>query len=207
MNSTRYIFRLALLLLLISAVAAAGAQTPTHFSGLINDYTAAPANGGPSGGPWEIHGQWAIRLLGDSGMGDFSAELTMSDFGSTNGVLDPTKPGNSPHTHHLVLRNATVTSDEATLAAMCPKNSPATTFWFMLSGPVSIITANGSDAPFETPASPPTSVLQVCVSGGDPATDPYSVVYSNITLQFAAGSKAVKHFGGGAIHGVVSSTN
>jgi hypothetical protein len=214
MNTRRCTSLSALLLLLAWGAPAVVAQTPTHFSGLINDYTASPANGGPGAGPWEIHGEWMIRLQGTSGTGDFAADATMSDLGSTNGAIDPTRPGNSPHTHHIVLSNATVTVDPATLSAMCPKDSPATTPRFMLSGTVSIITGNGSDAPFEktSPPSPPKSVLQVCVTGGNPSVDPYSVLYSNITLQFATGSKAISHFGADAatthaIHGVVSTFN
>ena len=213
-----------LVLVLVSSTLALAEHRPVHFSGFINDFTASPANGGPSGGPWEMHGRWSLNLRGESGKGDFSADMTMSDLGTTNtvvdpskppvAVLDPTKPGNSPHTHHILLTNATVTTDEATLAAACPKDSPATTPRFMLSGTVSIITGNGSTATFEntppvTPPNPPTSVLLVCVTGGNPDVDPYSVPYSNITLQFETGSKAIKHFGADssttqAIHGVVN---
>jgi len=194
---------------------------PVHFSGLINDFTLTQANGGPAGGPWEMHGKWTIELRGESGRGSFSADMTMSDLGTTPSntvppvsVLDPTKPGNSPHTHHIVLANATVTTDPDKLAESCPKDSPATTPRFMLSGTVAIITGNGSTATFENnppmiPPLPPTSVLQVCVTGGNPE-DPFSVRYSNITLQFQTGSKAIKHFGADssttqAIHGVVHS--
>ena len=214
MNTRNCISVSAMLLLVASAAVGVFAQTPTHFSGLISDYTASPASGGPGGGPWEIHGEWMIRLQGVSGRGDFAADVTMSDLGSTNDAIDPTKPGNSPHTHHIVLSNASVTVDPATLSAMCPKDGPATTPRFMISGTVSILTANGSDAPFEktAPPSPPKSVLQVCVTGGNPTQDPYSVMYSNITLQFASGSKAISHFGADsattqAIHGVVSTFN
>jgi hypothetical protein len=46
---------------------------------------------------------------------------------------------------------------------------------------------------------PPSSTLQVCVTGGDEV--PYSVTNSNITLVF--GGPAATHFGPQAIHGVV----
>jgi hypothetical protein len=62
---------------------------------------------------------------------------------------------------------------------------------------VSLLTGNGSNAPFET--STPSSSLQVCISGGDEI--PYSVTNSNITLVFSG--PAATHFGSQAIHGVV----
>jgi hypothetical protein len=62
---------------------------------------------------------------------------------------------------------------------------------------VSLLTGNGSIAPFET--NPPSSTLQVCILGGSDV--PYSVTNSNITLVF--GGPATTHFGTQAIHGVV----
>ena len=221
-SSMSFLGSVAVVALLVSSAFALDEHRPVHFSGLINDFTPSQANGGPSGGPWEMHGRWTLDLRSESGRGgtekgDFSADMTMSDLGTTTvgtppvTVLDPTKPGNSPHTHHILLTNATVTFDEDKLAASCPKDSPATTPRFMLSGTVSIITGNGNTATFEAtnPPSPPTSVLLVCVTGGDPEVDPYSVPYSNITLQFETGSKAIKHFGADssttqAIHGVIN---
>ena len=186
----------------VGMASAAVAQVPVHLSGLINDYTPSTV----SGGPWTIHGQWSIDLQGASGTGNFAAELTMSDFGSTNGVPDPAKPGNSPHTHHIQLTNVTVYTDPQTLAS-CPADKPATVHRLMISGAVSLITANGNDAPFETAHTAPTSVLTVCVSGGDVLSDPtYAIPYSNVTLQFSPESKAVSHFGSQPIHGVVSAT-
>jgi hypothetical protein len=64
---------------------------------------------------------------------------------------------------------------------------------FQLNGPVSLMTGNGSNAPFET--TPPTSTLQVCITGGN------EVPYSNVTLVFVG--PATSHFGPQAIHGVV----
>jgi hypothetical protein len=74
---------------------------------------------------------------------------------------------------------------------------PATVMGFQLNGTVSLLTGNGSIAPFET--NPPSSTLQVCVTGGSEI--PYSVPNSNITLVF--GGPATTHFGPQAIHGVV----
>jgi hypothetical protein len=67
---------------------------------------------------------------------------------------------------------------------------------FQLNGTVSLLTGNGNLAPFET--NPPSSTLQVCVSGGDDVR--YSLPDSNITLVF--GGPAATHFGQQAIHGV-----
>ncbi len=68
---------------------------------------------------------------------------------------------------------------------------------FQLNGPVSLMTGNGNLAPFET--NPPTSTLQVCVTGGDVIK--YSLPIANMTLVF--GGPATTHFGQQAIHGVV----
>lgn len=158
----------------------------TSFSGLFNDYSPSTVKGGP----WEMHGQWSLDLQRWWGVADFSADMTMSDYGTTAaGAIDATKGGQSPHTHHIKLTNATVIWN----MDGCPTFSPATTMGFQFSGTVSLITGNGGPAPFET--DPPSSTLQVCVTGG---TD---VPYSNVTLVF--GGPATKHFGPQAIHGVV----
>jgi hypothetical protein len=189
------------------------AQDPPrmHLGGLINDYTPSTV----SGGPWTMHGEWTIDLHRYSGTADFSADMTMSDLGTTTTgsppvtVLDPTKPGNMPHTHHIRLLNAMVKTDTASLSE-CPPDSPASYPRFMISGTVSLITGNGSDAPFEQtkpptyPVPAPKSTLTVCITGGDVSMDHvYAIPYSNITLQF--GAPATSHFGTQAIHGVVRS--
>jgi hypothetical protein len=100
----------------------------------------------------------------------------------------------NPHTHHIKLTNVRITYD----ITNCPTyQPPATTTGFQLNGTVSLITGNGSIAPFET--DPPSSTLQVCVTGGT-ATE-FSIENSNITLVF--GGPAITHFGLQAIHGVV----
>jgi hypothetical protein len=181
--------RLISLLLLVSATCVlAQERRPVHFSGLINDYS--PANPNISGSPYEMHGQWSMDLH-ERGTADFLADMTMSDYGTTNGVLDATKGGQNAHTHHIRLTNVRITGDMVGCPAY-PK--PVTTMGFQLNGTVSLITGNGSNAPFET-TTPPTSTLQVCVTGGN------EVPYSNITLVF--GGPATNHFGTQAIHGVV----
>jgi hypothetical protein len=182
------VVRVLSLLLLVSATCAlAQERRPVHFAGVLNDYS--PANPLITGSPYEMHGQWTLDLH-EWGTADFLADMTMSDYGSTNGVLDGTKGGQNAHTHHIRLTNVSITWDMTGCPAY-PK--PVTTMGFQVNGTVSLITGNGSNAPFET--SPPTSTLQVCVTGGN------EVPYSNMTMVF--GGPATNHFGTQAIHGVV----
>src|SRR5271168_2766157 len=97
---------LALLLLVSASCALAQERWPVHFSGVINDYS--PFNASISGSPYEMHGQWSIDLHA-SGAADFLADMTMSGYGTTNGVLDATKGGQGAHTHHIRLTNIKVT--------------------------------------------------------------------------------------------------
>jgi hypothetical protein len=181
--------------LVVSVPAGAQGPVPVQFSGLINDYSPSAV----SGGPYEIHGQWTLAINEWSGTADFSADMTMSGYGKTAaGAPDPTQGGAGAHTHHIKLTNTTITWN----TTGCPTFSPATFGGFQLSNTVSLLTGNGSNAPFES--SPPSSVLQVCVSGGE-GND--SVPFSNITLTFQTGSPAIKHFGPQPIHGVVRNWN
>jgi len=189
------LFRVAgfLSFLCFVALFSAGAQTPPphHMSGLINDYVPSTV----AGGPWEMHGQWTLDLNERSGTADFSADMTMSGYGKTStGAPDPTQGGAGAHTHHIKITNARIAWD----ISGCPTFSPATQGGFQFTKAVSLMTGNGGNAPFES--DPPSSVLQVCVSGGDGDA---SVAYSNITLVFETGSPAIKHFGSQAIHGVI----
>jgi hypothetical protein len=183
------------LLLLHSGICASGQERRTvHLSGLINDYS--PLSTSVKGSPWEMHGQWSMDVHPEWGTADFSADMTMSGYGKTpQGDVDPTQPLQNPHTHHIRLTNARITWDMVGCPAYLP---PATKMGFQLNHIVSLLTGNGSIAPFET--TPPSSTLQVCVTGG--VEGRYSVVNSNITLVF--GGPATTHFGLQAIHGVVS---
>jgi hypothetical protein len=184
---------LPLLLLVSTAHVFAQEHRPLHFSGLINDYS--PLSATVKGSPWEMHGQWSMDVDPERGRADFSADMTMSGFGRTStGAVDPTQPLLNPHTHHIRLKNAKISWDMTGCPAYTP---PATVMGFQLSDTVKLLTGNGSIAPFET--DPPSSTLQVCVTGGDETQ--YSVVNSNITLVF--GGPAVAHFGPQPIHGVV----
>src|SRR5271167_86431 len=76
--------RVSSLLLLVSGTCAlADENGPTHFSGVINDYTLSNV----AGGPYEMHGQWSMdlhQLWGTTDFtADFSADMTMADRKST----------------------------------------------------------------------------------------------------------------------------
>jgi hypothetical protein len=174
-------------------LALAQGYNPIHFRGLINDYSPSSVKGGP----WEMHGTWTMDLNGRSGTADFSAVMTMADYGTNSGVVDPAQPGQNAHTHNIKLTHATITWN----MTGCPTFSPATKMGFQINGTVSLLTGNGTIAPFET--DPPSSKLQICVTGGNEV--PYSVPFSNITLVFSG--PATSHFGTQAIHGVVRTTD
>jgi hypothetical protein len=181
-------------LVLVSANLALGQEhKPVHFSGLINDYSPLSAN--VKGSPWEMHGQWSMDLRPERRTADFSADMTMSGYGKTAaGAVDPTQPLVNPHTHHIRMTNIKITWD----MIGCPTYAtPSPTSGFQINGTVSLLTGNGNNAPFET--TPPSSVLQVCVTGVTDA--PYSVPNANMTMVFTG--PATTHFGGQAIHGVV----
>jgi hypothetical protein len=182
------------LLSLVSITRAQGQERrPVHFSGLINDYS--PMNATVKGSPWEMHGQWSLDIHEESGTADFAADMTMSGFGKTpSGDVDPTQPLQNPHTHHIRLTHAKIIWDMTGCPAYLP---PATKMGFQFTDTVSLLTGNGTIAPFEP--DPPVSTLQVCVTGGDDVR--YSTTNSNITLVF--GGPAATHFGSQAIHGVV----
>jgi hypothetical protein len=196
---TSAIRALSLLLLVSGTCALAQDRRPVHFSGLINDYV--PFSTTISGSPYEMHGQWSLDLHPQWGTADFAADMTMSGFGRipttapvNPGAVDPTQPLVNPHTHHIRLTNVRISWD----MTGCPKYATATFMGFQLNGTVSLLTGNGSNGAFET--NPPSSTLQVCVTGGDDVQ--FSLPNSNITLVFG-GPAANKHFGPQAIHGVV----
>jgi hypothetical protein len=175
-------------------------RSPEHFRGIINDFTAAhDAKGNPSG-PWELHGVWRLDLTRERGTAEFSAALTMenSDYWlliNPNPPADPNSPATrTPHTHHITMRDAQVTSDPSLVASGCPTASykPPTTSGFMVTGSASI-TGNGGYPPFAPEGQ--TSPLTVCVTGGT------QVGFSNVTLVF--GMPASGHFGSQAINGAV----
>jgi hypothetical protein len=187
--------------------AKAQGPTPTHFSGLINDYSPETIMGATVG-PWEMHGKWSLDVKGRSGLADFSAEMTMElsdhamEVAIANANASTPPPANppsfdnpetrNPHTHHITMKNAKVS---VPAAGVCPAYGKpnTTTAGIMVTGPA-YITGNGGPAPFSMNDTVLSS-LQVCVNGG---TD---VPYSNVSLVF--GFPAYNHFGMQAIHGVV----
>jgi hypothetical protein len=66
------------------------------YEGTINDYTDAAS----AVGAWHITGKWSVHIKGTSGKADFTASIAMIRPGT----------GASPHTHHVLLENATVTT-------------------------------------------------------------------------------------------------
>jgi hypothetical protein len=173
-------------------------QPPEHLSGIISDYTGVVSNAGP----WEIRGHWSLHLKGDSGKADFSAYMTMelSDYGVQRVNKDPgTAANRGAHTHHIVMTDATVSTDPTDLST-CPTFNPANTPKLVVSGPAKFISGNGNDAPFEPKGA---TTLQVCISGAtyDQAGVTPEVQYSNMTLVFSYPGNT--HFGTDPIHGVV----
>ena len=182
----------------VGTAALAQAPMPHHLSGIISDYTPLISTLTPTG-PWEMRGHWSLELKSNSGKADFSAYMTMelSDSGiaaAGGNLADP--KSRSAHTHHIVIKDATVSSDLSETST-CPTFSPANTALFVVTGPANFISGNGNPAPFETLG--PTT-LQVCISGGTDGTA--EVKYSNMTLTMT-GPAANKHFGPQPIHGVV----
>jgi hypothetical protein len=83
------------IVLALGGLALAQSNSPFKIEGTLNDYTDA-AN---AAGPWHITAEWSAELQGRSGTVDFVASLTMVRSAS----------GANSHTHHVALRNATVT--------------------------------------------------------------------------------------------------
>lgn len=197
MGLTTRIFAILVLGLGVAALAQ-DPPPPEDLGGIISDYTPLNSTLSPTG-PWELRGHWSLHVKGNSGQADFSAYLSMelSDYGVTaNGgnVTDP--KSRSAHAHHIVMTDATVSSDPSDTSS-CPAVSPSNTAKFVVNGPAKFISANGNSAPFE--ALGPTT-LQVCISGGTDGTS--EIQYSNMTLAMT-GPAATKHFGSQPIHGVV----
>ena len=189
-----------LMVLVLAAGTGALAQGPMphDFSGILSDYTPLISTLSPTG-PYEMRGHWSLHLKGRSDKADFSAYMTMelSDSGvaqAGGNLADPKSRG--AHTHHIVMTDATVSSEPSDTST-CPTFSPANTALFVVTGTANFISGNGNAAPFEKLG--PTT-LQVCISGGTDGTS--EVQYSNMTLVMS-GPAAEKHFGSQPIHGVV----
>jgi hypothetical protein len=142
----------AVVALALGMGALAQTPTPTHFSGSISDYTPATIQGALVG-PWVMNGTWTLDLKGRSGLADFSASMTMesSDYAVVNGVVkDPDSPDpqvRTAHTHHITMKDATVSTATGTCPSYAPPGPAITNPGIMVSGPAKI-TGNGSPAPF-----------------------------------------------------------
>jgi hypothetical protein len=185
----------AVLVLGVGTSALAQVPSHEHLSGLINDYTSAHDTKGNLTGPWEMHGKWSLEVKGRLGLADFSAALTMehSDYAISQGIVSADDPvTRSAHTHHITMKNATLSYNTSACPAEPPGN-PATTGRFVVYG-YADITGNGSPAPFSKGGTV-LSPLQVCITGGT------EVEFSNVTL--VLGAPATGHFGVQPIHGIV----
>lgn len=184
--------RILVVFVLAAATVALAQDPPRHLrlSGLINDYT--PTTTVKPTGPWEMRGTWSLTLNRESNKADFSAALTMEegDYWLSQNTGDIDDPGaRSQHTHHIIMKDATVSDDTS---ACVPPDSPTDTIRFVVTGPASI-TANGNNPPFAPTGEP--SQLVVCVAGGA------DIEYSNVMLLLA--KPASGHFGSQPIHRVV----
>ncbi len=144
------------------------AQNPSRLRGSID-----------SSGPWKVGGDWSLHIKGESGKADFSAAFNMqrSDYFllSANPPAADTPMNLNPHTHHITVKDADVT----TLSNGIQVSGVAT------------ITSNGNIAPISS------SPVTIVITGGS------AVEYSNINITF--GGKAANHFGTDPLNGVVRS--
>ena len=185
-----------------SAVARGWPQTPTRFSGLLNDYTPTSdgTTGKPIGGsPYEMHGTWTLDLNGQRNKATFSAAVSMetSEVANASSVFDPTSL--SAHTHHISVADGVVHDGPTDWQTMCPaKFKPPVAGGFVVTGSA-YVTGNGVNAPFGNP-----SPVTICILGGTNTLVPGTayVEFANLTLTF--GSPASSHFGALPIHGVVT---
>jgi len=192
---------LALGMVGLPPASAADHPLPASFNGLLNDYTPPS----PTGGPYEMHGKWSLRLHEERGTATLSAEMTMetADFANPVLNLDPTKL--NPHTHHLSMTDGVIHNDPTdpiNWTTQCPPFKPPVTDGFVVTG-TAYVTGNGGNPPFGNP-----SPVTICILGGTQSPSVMGaqafVEFSNFTLKFGAGSGASTHFGTQAINGVVT---
>lgn len=185
-----------------SALAGGWPQTPTRYSGLLNDYTPTVDSSTLkpiSGSPYEMHGRWTLDLNAQRSKATFSAAVSMetSEVANASSVFDPAALG--AHTHHLSVANGVVHAGSMDWQAMCTaKFKPAVAGGFVVTGSA-YVTGNGVNAPFGNP-----SPVTICILGGTNTLVPGTayVEFSNLTLAF--GAPASSHFGTLPIHGVVT---
>ena len=180
------------------AVAGRSPQMPTHFSGLLSDYTPSSVNGTPiKGAPYEMHGKWTLDLDPSWTTATFDAAIAMetSEVVNTDPNFDPGKL--NPHTHHISVTDGVVHNGPTDWQTMCPAVS-SVTGGFAVTG-TAYVTGNGANAPFGNP-----SPVTLCILGGSNTMVPNTayVEFANFTMTI--GSPASGHFGPQAIHGMVA---
>lgn len=178
-------------------------RLPEHFAGLLHDYTPpAPA---VTGGPYEMHGKWSLKLNDQRGTAIFTAEMAMetADFANSDPNRDPAKLG--PHTHHISVTDGRIhndLTDPINWKTACPTFKPPVTGGFVVTG-TAYVTGNGGNPPFGNP-----SQVTMCILGGahnpSVAAPQAFVEFSNFILMFNKGSLASTHFGTQAINGVIA---
>ena len=182
----------SLLLLVSGTCALAQDSRPVHLTGLINDYS--PLDLSIKGSPYEMHGQWSMDVDAEKGTADFSADMTMSGYGTTAGVLDATKGGAGAHTHHIALTNVKITWN----MTGCPTYSTSPPkIGFQLNGPVSLMTGNGNFRPLRDESA------YIHTAGLRHRGRCYQVLAPDCEHDVGVRGPATTHFGQQAIHGVV----
>lgn len=172
-TKSRFAAAVLLAFTLVGAQASAQNSPRSHLGGTIGDYVWVEA--GPGFGAWFVSGEWSLHVHGASGKADFTASLlgVRSDLWVLQNSIDPATTTRTPHTHHVGLVNAEVTS--------IPNG-------FKVSG-TATITANGSVAPYSN------APVEVEITGGN------LVRFSNMKLTFLG--IAIDHFGSQPYDGVV----
>jgi hypothetical protein len=157
MKSVLRITCLGLIAAMAGADGIAQDSRPQRLSGIINDYSAG------GGGPWHVVAEWDLHIKGASGKADFTGAVAMvrSDLWVVLNSADPANTeGRSPHTHHITVENAEVTTQPNGLRV------------------TGIASVTGSGNPGFT------SPVQIDITGGT------AVAYSNIAVTFEGAAAA-----------------
>lgn len=157
--------------LLLGIQALTQSPAPVKMQGVFHDFVASSTT---PAGPWEVGGEWSLKLKGRSGTADFQAALTMvrSDWWVQNTFADINDPAaRVPHTHHVSLVDGQV--------------------WPLANGfrvtGTAFLTGNGNSSG--------SAPVEIDITGGD------AIRFSNIKLTFSGG--ATGHYGTQPLEGVV----
>ena len=159
---------------LIAPAISAQDEPQMRVTGILADHVWVDMGAGA--GAWQVSGTWSARVSGSSGKGEFVAAIlgVRSDLWVLQTGADPQTSPRSPHTHHVVLPDATVTAIPGGIR---------------LTGNA-IMTTNGNVADFSG------SPIVVDITGGN------TVQWSNMKLTFLGQSTG--HFGSHTYDGVVT---